>query len=339
MPANTVRSRRCSCCAFVVTCRLVVADRASGVTRHFRDGAETSAPLPRNNQEEPSLNTSDFSSLATVFANATGIPLFIVAPVGFLGLFAWVCWRTRSMHLLMTRVWRVVFGKVDVGDRDLSKFIETRNRLMKFRFFSGINFRTLAQAKRLSKWATENDEEVSDVRACGGYFNRELCQLNEKEVPGRSVQLGMLIGLCILLALLMFSSAGMATNRAIYKMKDSGVWFLFSDKEVTKLFGDRHRIDLDDCAKSTDVAADAARTPYTPIEYKAICKALSDPHVAAGIRETVGQQRVAFGTVSAVLLAAALSMYLTFRQMVAAFDMMLRLSRRRESSSSVAAAT
>jgi len=43
--------------------------------------------------------------------------------------------------------------------------------------------------------------------------------------------------------------------------------------------------------------------------------------------------------VSAVLLAAALSMYLTFRQMVAAFDMMLRLSRRRESSSSVAAAT
>ena len=120
---------------------------------------------------------TEISVLSRSIAQWLAIPIPIVASLLFGALVAWLCWRSGSTHPVLTRLWRMVMGRTAATDREISRLIETRDRLTRFRFIFGLRARTLAQAKRVAKWSEVYDEELADIKTCGRFFNRETCSL------------------------------------------------------------------------------------------------------------------------------------------------------------------
>jgi hypothetical protein len=101
------------------------------------------------------MNTSiEFSGLTQWLADKIDLPQPVLFVLTIGALLGWVCWRTRSTHVVITRIWRLIFGKTAMADREIGKFIENRNRLVTFRFFSGMPVRTPGARHREDAGAT-----------------------------------------------------------------------------------------------------------------------------------------------------------------------------------------
>ena len=190
---------------------------------------------------------------AVDFARSVGewlvVPTPVIGALVVVALLAWLCWRTRSTHPVLMRTWRLLMGRCGVADREVGRLIEARDRLIRFRFFFDLPVRTLAQAKRIGRWASQQDEDLSAVAACGNLFDLEACRLREEALPSRSTQVGRVLlvaAFAVVVAVLLLATA---TNRALLQFRQSGVWFSMSADSAVALRGDA-RLDAAQCASS-----------------------------------------------------------------------------------------
>ncbi len=115
--------------------------------------------------------TSSASDIATLIGSYLGLNASLSLAILTLLFGLWTILRSQSSHLFMVRVWRLVYGRQSIKDRELLKFVQTRDRLIFLRMH-GVPARTLVQGKKLLAWADDHDEEIADVNACGPYFDR-----------------------------------------------------------------------------------------------------------------------------------------------------------------------
>lgn len=268
------------------------------------------------------INLPEIARTAGDWFGVQGSVLYAVALAIALG---WFCWRTRSIHPVTGWMWRVFVGKDDFQDPDLKRFLDTRQKLLKFRFVTGIPARTWDKAKDIIAWGEDNGEELGDIAACGAHFDKERCELKGKRRGLLWQMAGWLLLQVLFVVLLTALFALHRIDRAVLSMKTSGTWIAASADQVKRISGNE-AVTAQDC--KPDAGRVAARLSVTPDEAKAICNAFSDRKFPKFIEDNVAEQRgLAARGASFFLFLAALGL-LGIRHAGAAIDMRQRLDRK-----------
>jgi hypothetical protein len=252
------------------------------------------------------------------------VPTPVLGALIVVALLAWLCWRARSTHPLLMRAWRLLMGRCGTADREVGKLIEARDRLIRFRFFFGLPVRTLAQAKRVGRWACQQDEDLSSVAACGNLFDLEACRLREDALPTRATQGGRAFFVAVFAVSVAALLVATATDRALLQFEHSGVWFSLSADSAVALRGDV-RLDAAQCVDSDPALK---LTTFSDSERTSLCKAFGSASTAAFVKATVSQQRFAFAPLAASLTVFGLSAWTSLRRGVAGREMQRRLEKR-----------
>lgn len=275
------------------------------------------------------MNAFEFSGIAQYIAEKLRLPLAVLIPLVIALLLAWVCWRTRSTHVVMSRIWRFVFGKTTQQDRELGKFIETRNRLVMFRFFSGMpKVRTLAQAKRIIHWSNLHDEELAEIKACGDLFDFENCRLKVDRIPGKKFQGLKVLCALILLIAVAFTVAGLLTESALLQFNVSKKWFLLT-KDTAKPLWEEGVLTQKACAETKQ--KDSSPKAFSDDERVVICKAFDESDTAAFIERTVRQQRYLLSLMLLYLAYFAWMPWASFRKGLFATELQDRITKKAKS--------
>jgi hypothetical protein len=239
-------------------------------------------------------------------AQLSGLPAFLgaLAPLAVLGGFLWLCFRTESRHVLMYRIWRLLHGSQSIHDPEVNAYIEEQSSLMSFRFLTGVNVKSLANARRLIQWARFHDIELQAIGWCGEYFDPDLRQVRTQKLPSAWVQ-SLKFGALVLVWVLFFaSSLGIANDRAGYQFKSSGHWFYVRGEAATSLWPFKSEsLKKSDCEK--DSSANALRTSFTESEVGSLCEMLASPEMGETVKKTVFNQRVTFALLLLALAVAA----------------------------------
>lgn len=199
--------------------------------------------------------------------------------------------------------------------------IESRERLLRFRYFFGLQARTLAQAKRIGRWAAENDEEFADIQACGHHFDLEACQLRDAQIPGQAQMAGMVVATAGLVCAALFSVVAFSVDRVLLKFNDSGAWFTLTSDRAVLLTG-KGVITAQSCALGSDVHG------FTQQEREAVCEAFKKPGMQEFVHESVVQQRAVLAPAAALFLCLALAVWRSLSAAAAARSMRARLRKR-----------
>lgn len=263
------------------------------------------------------------TELAKGIGTWLSVPWPLVCALLLALLLGWLCWRTRSSHILLSGLWRLLMRRSRSSDREISKWIESRERLMDFRYFFSLRARTLAQARRIGRWAEANDEDLQAVADCGSHFDLETCALRDERIPAPA-----LVGAFSLSALLLFvvglaALAASWTDQALLQFTESGTMFLLDRDRAATLVGNG-RVTRKSCESGT------APVKFSVSERDALCDAISKPGIEAFIHDNVVQQRAVFGPAAGMMLLFALSAWSESRRGSAARAMQKRLRQRQD---------
>lgn len=264
----------------------------------------------------------EYNAVVQLLIEKLGVPQPVLISLLFTMLISWICWRTRSTHLVMTQVWRLFFGKVAVADHEISQFIESRTKLSTFRFFSGLPVRTLIQAKHLIRWSVQHNEEISDIKACGELFDLETGNLREDSIPSRALSSIQLVASTLLACAVAFCLVGLFSDLALLQFKTTKTWFLLSDQYAKSWSGDEV-ITPKLCAKN--IGETLKSKAFTRDEVAVICNGFGNTELHATVKETLVQQRSLFGTLGLVFTLWGWASWAAFRRGISAKAMMKRM--------------
>jgi hypothetical protein len=267
------------------------------------------------------MPTTAYSDLIRSLSDLFGVRAALLTTLLFALLIAFTCWRTRSTHLVVVRLWRLVTGKSDLSDRELGRMLDTRHKLLKFRFHTGLAARTWLKAKELMSWAARHDEELADVKTCGHWFDLEATRLKE-QVPAAWGLFWRVLTLTLAAWLAMLLLSLTASNRAFLQMRESGTFFSLSIESANGVFRGQ-RITVADC--TADEGMVAQKLSVTLREAKSVCDALRDaPATRTLVGNAVTEQRLVFGFLSGLVALFTVMALLAVRRLVAAQEMRKR---------------
>ncbi len=205
-----------------------------------------------------------------------------------------VIWmRTRSTHILMSRLWVLFNGKQTCEVPLIKKFLDTQAGVLQFRFMTGLHVRTEKQIDSLVSWTKKNDEDMGEIAACGGHFNLELPGLKDEKFLPKEWFLFVLAMITSSLALLvLLSVGGVILDRAILQIKQSETWFTL-DKVRAKPVSDQLGFKLDTCSAGAEKIAPSSGFSVGDVEI--ICNAFSQSGTAEYVSSNLRVQRFLFG--------------------------------------------
>lgn len=263
---------------------------------------------------------TEISVLSRSIAQWLAIPVPIAASLLFGALVAWLCWRSGSTHPVLTRLWRMFMGRTAATDREISRLIETRDRLTRFRFIFGLRARTLAQAKRVAKWSEVHDEELADIKACGRLFNLETCSVVKDEIPNDWVLFANVVFLALLAASALAMFGLMWPDKALLKFHESKTWIWMAPTSASHFNG----MPLLAAESCNGPIVPAALGKVGPDEAKALCDAFAKPSNKTFVQDTIEEQRRAFGGLALILSVFATMAWMSLRAGVSARTMLSR---------------
>jgi hypothetical protein len=238
----------------------------------------------------------------------------------------WLCWRSGSSHLLLARIWSIVQGKPQAGDRTVRQFLAKRSSLMQFRAVTGIRCATLAQTHRLLEWAEANDEEIGDIARCKGYFD-----IRRPGLPPNPPALWEIIFSFIIFAactaLFMLACGASLSDRAWGSIKNGSGTMLLIGNENIGVWRTGQYFNGNDCAK-VDHETIAMRVGLPAKELTTACGWFGDPSLPTYVEKTVREQRIGLSVLAVVLIGYGLPAYHWFAAMIAANGMRKRQRRR-----------
>lgn len=259
------------------------------------------------------------SLVGGVPATAVLITLLSIA----LAIVVWM--RTRSTHMLMSRLWVLFNGKSDCKDDQVKKLLDSQSALMQFRFLTGIHVRTLQHISRLNLWANTNNEDIGDIAACGQYFDLDEPKLKEDDkLPSFFSQVFLGIFVVALSVTLICFLGGAITDRALLQLRSSGTFFTLNN-EYAKPFSSSSGFKLNKC--SDDHKMISSSSGFSVPEVDVICKVFLNNEVNEYVNSTVRFQRLFFSISSPFLAYFSLVLFSFLLQGVAAHNMKKRLKR------------
>lgn len=228
-------------------------------------------------------------------------PLFTVSlPVV---AFSLVLWATRSLHPLRTRIWQLVMGRAVTPSQEITSLIEARNELTRFKYFFGISVRTAQRGIEIARWAKDNDEDPSDIRACGDLFDLEKPDLRDR-VPSSACAAGRAaVALCASVAFTLPWSLSAFGSQVLVEHKRTGELFWIAPEAAQSLWG-RRVITASECESG------ATRGTWGDSQFQGeICQSLKDPETKKRLQPDIVLQRV---MLLAITIAFAPALYFLF---------------------------
>ena len=256
--------------------------------------------------------------------------LGVILPVlGFIliGVVAFLIFgRTGSAYPLMTRLWRLFNESSKNKDSMICKFLDEQITLMELRFASGAKVRTNEHAHQLIDWARKHNENINDIAACGSYFDLERVTLKEEsELPKPSHSFFRFAGAYALTMVAIVFAFGVVWNDALLRMKESGEFFVLS-AEYAKPFGSKSGLSKTQCLSGETLPAN----DFSEGDAKIVCGIFEDESLVPYLKQTVIQQRFAFGFGALVLSGFAWVMFIWWRRGIKARDMFKRINKQKE---------
>ena len=224
----------------------------------------------------------------------TSKPIAVIASAIAIFCVTWICWRARSVQPIVRRLWLWVVGGASVTTPEIQKALVAEASLQQFRVETGVQCRTLGQAKKVVEWAEKHDESLSDIGWIGFAFNFEKCELKN---PGSLFFAVFLSILSFFFGLLMAACLSVAESKSAFlTFKDSGTHFGIDTKEAQHFFD--KPIGREECKKisSDEIMSEdfERRTGFSAAEAKDICTLFNDEKFNSYLNNEIDKQRIIF---------------------------------------------
>ena len=256
-------------------------------------------------------------------ADWLSVPVVLVAVAVMAAGALWLCWRTRSPSLLLERAWRILVGTSSSTERAVGKLLQEHQELLEIRFRHVPGLRTHRELLRLIEWLTAHDEEIGDVGRCGEYFDVAQLRVREEKMP-RPWRV-FVSGITLIVSLWFAIAAGALSflSKPILQFNTTGTYLIFQRDAARPLLSKTY-LRKDHCASP----ADAAELGFTPSEAKSLCELFSSPEAIQRFEREVPLQRAFAAFMAAFFGYFCYQAYQWIRRLVAAKDLMRRLSQR-----------
>ncbi|MFH0132786.1 DUF6216 family protein [Variovorax sp. VaC1] len=226
------------------------------------------------------------------FPNASNISSVfgVITPLLFAGAFLWVVLRTESRHVLISRLWQLVYGKQEISDPQVRAFVDEQTSLISFRMFAGVPVASLQEAHQLIEWAKLNGVEMRTLSMCGELFDSNLCQVKVHKLPSRFAQAWRLFGLSIALAVGVLSVVSLFSSQSLLSLKSTDRYFWASPTEVKPLWPLGAAV-LGVAHCSQTASENATRTTFTEQEVGILCDVLKSASTPEFMKKALSDQR------------------------------------------------
>ena len=215
-----------------------------------------------------------------------GGALTALAPLLLILGFAFVIWRTVSLHTLLRRLWLLVHGSEEISDPKIRAYVDEQTNLMSFRMFSGVQAASVEEAHQLIAWTQHHRVDLRQIAACGRYFDTGLRQVRKHLLPSSSY---LFAQIAFFTLLLMGFIVLMAIPQVPFTFKDSGRTFLANESLAKPLWPLLQPLKTSDCDQSLDAIAE--RTSFTLDEVKIVCDLLSAKNWPQHVESELKKQR------------------------------------------------
>ncbi|WP_124450282.1 DUF6216 family protein [Paucibacter sp. KBW04] len=216
-------------------------------------------------------------------------------------LLIWVCARAKSAHPILARLWVKVRGSQNVQDPEIQSLMDDLDKLSWFQFMTAIYPRTTKNAKALISWCSANNVALSEVRACGFWFDIDRPSLRHGKAPGKAWLT--LAGLAApILAAGGLAGAAMLPSSALMQSKQSSQWFWLSTTKASPLGATKSNIlTREDCSNEKSNLSE--KTGFTSHEAHSLCQFFISEDASVQVSNNVNSQRICFGILAISLLA------------------------------------
>lgn len=264
-------------------------------------------------ERKPVIDFTTFTSVRDLLTGPAGI-LLAMAVVSAL-----FYWRTRSMHVLWSRLWTLFISRRRNADSPVERFHEEQMEMLKFRFYTKIPVRTPRHVTAVIEWMRRHDQDAAAIVACGSYFDVAIPGLSRAamRVKSRWASLPRAVTL-LFLAATSICLVGMAQERALLRFDATGNWFSL-DAAKARPIGNSAGFLLGRCGSPPAVLA--RESGFTPQEVNILCETARSEDVGQFVRRSVEEQRFAFAVLAVFL--AMITMF--FGSAANEVDAMLRL--------------
>lgn len=266
----------------------------------------------------------DSDSIRSIINFGVGGGVTLAGVITFLLLF-YAYKRTGSPHVILARFWAILHGDKECKNPIIKNFLDDQSALHQFVFMTGIRAKTTGEIAVLQTWVNSNGETIPSVSECGPYFDIRTCTPRAKEkLPSQPVMLTLALGVVVLALMTTTSLMGVAYNRAVLKMKDTGTWFSMNS-EIAKAIGPHPGFSLENCPS---VIANRDHPGFEQSDVAHICKWRQDKGSQRFIAATVSEQRLLFSAAAVLLSFLLVKLYKTVVQMSAVLALWSRLRER-----------
>jgi hypothetical protein len=251
-------------------------------------------------------------------------------------LLIWLCARSHSPHIVLSRIWRLVQGKAQRTDPIVGRWLEQRDALVQFRVMSGTRARTLNNVHRLIAWAEANNEDIADIARCKTNFDLESVML--KRTPSRFefTFVGILLALSI--PTLVLSAACTLAPRVWVSVKTPDAHTLFLSETDVRVWRSTEHFGVTQCNAMTPGAL-ALDVGLSVTEVITACGWLKDPKLSEYLDKALITQRTGLGWLAVLGALYAWIARSWLASIRAARDMAKRLTARARLTSSAGQAS
>jgi len=161
----------------------------------------------------------DFNSITTI---TSWVGLLATLSTSF--IFLLISIRTKSFHVPMYRLWKLLHGTEEIEDQSIKKLISDETSLMHFRFMYGIQLKNLTECHRLINWSHEKNIEMVSIARCGVFFDPITCAVRN-QMPNFPRLFFLMIIMLTSIVITSFTATTMMSDGAILKLKESQRYF------------------------------------------------------------------------------------------------------------------
>lgn len=231
--------------------------------------------------------------------------------------------RTGSSHMLMSRLWRIAFGKADCPEASIRKILDSETAVCQFQVHTNIRARTVTHVRKISNWGQFHDVPLQWIGAAKEYFDLDIPGLNSrKRIPELwEVKLSKL---ALYLVLPITLSCGVLTvyDKGIFVFKSNGKWFTLDDSRASPLLMGKG-FALSDCV--ADRKTIGPESGFSKAEIKGLCDGADPDERVAAISAALFVQRGYFGLLLPFVVHFCLELWRFQRKATAAIAIRRRL--------------
>lgn len=249
---------------------------------------------------------------------------FTASVLGSCLLILFICFRARSAHPLLAKVWLKLMSGKQVDDPKIQQFLDNEEKVYWFQFMTAVYPETVKKTHALIDWCTQHDVPIRRIRECGGNF--DISNPGIRGSKNAYAVVGLLMAALTVAVTLTGFASGIASFKdlPLMKGKRSETYFWLSPKDATPISGNRQEtLNKERCS----AALPGASLPFTEEETAQICAFFDSKEKQDELAATVPEQKFYLAFLCFILVVIAYLSYRESRQELAAHNLLVQLAR------------